>query len=103
MIDTPTAYVRESEWAILFNPGHTHAQVQFTFFYNDLVEQQISILAQRCCRVRMDERVRVNKHYGIRISSDQPIAAQWLRTVKWSNDSELMAYWSVPCVAGPLG
>ncbi len=103
VIDNPNAYVRESEWAILFNPSQTPAEVQLTLYYNDIVEQQVSIPAQRCCRIRMDDRVRVNKHYGIRISSDQPIAAQWLRTVKWSDDSELMAYWSVPCVAGPLG
>jgi hypothetical protein len=102
VIDTPHAYVRESEWAIVLNPGDAPATVTLTFFYEPRQQHTINVPPRRLRRVRMDDIARHNTHYGMRISSDCPVAAQWLRTVKWSDDSELMAYWSVPCVPGPL-
>ena len=50
----------------------------------------------------MDEIVRRNAHYGAHFRGDREVAAQWLRSVNWNECDELMAYWSVPCVPGPL-
>lgn len=97
-------YVRESEWAIVLNPGDDPARVTMTLHYNDdRAEHHVTVAPRRVCRVFMDPIARHNAHYGMTLSADQPVAAQWLRTVKWDDDSELMAYWSVPCVPGPIG
>jgi hypothetical protein len=97
-------WVRESEWALLLNPGDKDARVMMTLYYaaDDKQEIQVELPARRLCSLYMDQRARRNVHYGVHFHSDQPIAAQWLRTVKWSEESELMAYWSVPCITGPL-
>jgi hypothetical protein len=103
VIDMPERmWVRESEWAILLNPGDQPAQVTMKLHYTGIIEHQIEVPARRLRWLYMDDLARRNAHYGVHFESSQPIAAQWLRTVKWSEESELMAYWSVPCIAGPL-
>ena len=66
------------------------------------VERGITVPPQRLRVVHMDEIVRRNAHYGAHFRSDREVAAQWVRTVNWNDGDELMAYWSVPCVPGPL-
>jgi hypothetical protein len=104
VIDMPERmWVRESEWAVLLNPGHEDAQVTIALHYDDRVAQHtVDVPARRVKRVYMDDIARRNLHYGIHFSSDRPVAAQWLRTVNWFDRSELMTYWSVPCVPGTL-
>ncbi|MGQ9683236.1 MAG: sensory rhodopsin transducer [Anaerolineae bacterium] len=95
-------YVRESEWALLLNPGAVDAQVTMALHYDDIAEHKVTVPARRLRFVYMDEIARRNKHYGVHFQSDQPLAAQWLRTVNWYDSDEIMCYWSVPCVPGPL-
>ena len=104
VIDRPGAiWVRESEWAILLNPGDGDAQVRMALHYDDHVaEHVVSLPARRARRVYMDDLAERNKHYGVHFQSDQPIVAQWLRKVNWYDSDELMTFWSVPCVPGPL-
>ena len=103
VIDMPDRmYVRESEWALLLNPGDKPAQVTLALHYDKVVEHKVEVPARRLKALYMDDIARRNAHYGVHFKSDQPIAAQWLRAVNWNDRPELMAYWSVPCVPGPL-
>jgi hypothetical protein len=104
VIDMPgQVWVRESEWAILLNPGDRDSRLSMRLHYDEeMVEHTLELAARRVKRVYMDDIAQRNKHYGVHFSSDQPIVAQWLRTVNWYDRAELMAFWSVPCVPGPL-
>jgi hypothetical protein len=95
-------YVRESEWAVLLNPGDEPAKVTLALHYDHVVEHEVEVPARRLKVVYMDDVARRNAHYGVHFQSDQPIAVQWLRAVNWNDRAELMCYWSVPCVPGPL-
>lgn len=99
----PGIWVRESEWAILLNPGIASAQVTMNLHYDQIVPYVLEVPARRLKWVYMDEIAQCNRHYGVHFASDRPIAAQWLRTVMWNDRRELMAYWSVPCLPGRLG
>ncbi len=103
VIDNPNGiYVHESEWALILNPGDQAANVKLALHYKDVDVHSVNVPARRLKAVHMDEIARKNSHYGVHFQSDQPVAVQWLRTVSWYNRDELMGYWSVPCVAGPL-
>lgn len=103
VIDMPDQmYVRESEWAVFLNPGDAPANVTMHLHYDDVECHAVQVPARRVRAVYMDDIVRRNTHYGVHFVSDQPIAVQWLRTVMWNDRDELMAFWSVPCVPGPL-
>jgi len=104
VIDNPDGcYVRESEWAVVLNPGRQDARVTMVLHYaNGIREHEVKVPAQRLRRVPMDDLARRNAHYGVHFRTDQPVAAQWLRAVNWNDRDELMAFWSVPCVPGPL-
>ena len=103
VIDGPEhMYVRESEWAVFLNPGDEPATVTMALHYDDIDEHAVEVPARRLKVVYMDDVARRNSHYGVHFSSDQPIAAQWLRAVMWNDCDEVMAFWSVPCVPGPL-
>ena len=100
IIDLPEKlWIRESEWAIVLNPGLQDAQVTLLMYYGKkTIQKKFTVPAQRMQRIFMDDLAERNKHYGTRIISDHPIAAQWLRTVNWYDSPELMATWSVPAV-----
>ena len=103
VIDMPKRmYVRESEWAVLLNPGDVPAEVTMALHYDDIVEYPLTVPARRLKVVYMDDIARRNTHYGVHWTSDQPIAVQWLRAVLWNDRDEVMAFWSVPCAPGPL-
>lgn len=104
VIDSPdTIWVRESEWAILLNPGDEDGRVTMRLHYDhEVAEHTVIVPARRVRRVLLDDIAQRNKHYGVHFRSDQPIAAQWLRTVNWYDRAELMTFWSVPCAPGPL-
>jgi len=105
VIDMPDKiWVRESEWAVLLNPGDEEAVVTASLYYSTgLEERSVKVAPRRLLRLYMDEIARRNAHYGARFVSDRPIAAQWLRAVYWSDRPDLlMTYWTVPCVPGPL-
>lgn len=101
VIDAPAAiWVRESEWAIMLNPGDEDAHVTLRLHYEDeLAEHAVVVPARRVLRLYIDDIARRNAHYGVHFRSDCPIAAQWLRTVHWYDRAELMTFWSVPCTA----
>ncbi len=103
VIDMPDRmYVRESEWAFLLNPSDEPAQVTLALHYDEVVEHPVAVPARRLRVLYMDDIARRNAHYGVHFTSDRPIAAQWLRVVQWNDRPDLMAYWSVPCIPGPL-
>ena len=103
VIDNPKGiYVRESEWALILNPGDQATRVDLALHYADVDRHSVTVPARRLVAVYMDEIARRNSHYGVHFQSDQPVAIQWLRTVNWYDRDEVMAYWSVPCVPGPL-
>ena len=103
VIDMPDKmYVRESEWAVFLNPGDAPAKVDMALHYDDVETHVVKVPARRVKYVYMDDVARRNSHYGARFISDQPIAVQWQRAVLWNDRDELMAFWSVPCVPGPL-
>lgn len=93
-------WVRESEWAVMLNPGDTPAHVELGLFFRFFTRgHTIEVPPRRVRAVRMDDLVTLrNKHYGVRFASDVPIAAQWRRSVTWYGSDELMSFWSVPCV-----
>ncbi|MDI7274338.1 MAG: sensory rhodopsin transducer [Anaerolineae bacterium] len=95
-------YVRESEWALILNPGDVPARVRLDLHYDTVVQHEVDVPPRRLRAIYMDDVARRNAHYGVHFVSDQPVAVQWLRTVKWYDRDELMCYWSVPCVPGPL-
>lgn len=94
-------YVRESEWALILNPGDAPAQVTLALHYDEVEEHEVAVPARRLKVVYMDDVARRNSHYGVHFHGDRPVAVQWLRAVNWYDRPELMCYWSVPCVAGP--
>jgi hypothetical protein len=103
VIDMPdNIYVRESEWALILNPGDQAANVTLALHYKDIDKHSVTVPARRLKVVYMDEIARRNSHYGVHFMSDQPVAIQWLRSIAWYDRDELMGYWSVPCVPGPL-
>lgn len=103
VIDAPQRmYVRESEWALLLNPGDETAQVRMALYYDDVSEHLLEVQPRRLKWVYLDDIARRNVHYGAHFQSDRPIAVQWLREVRWNDRSDLMGYWSVPCVMAPL-
>jgi len=103
VIDRPQhVWIRESEWALLLNPGAAPVHVTMALHAATRSEHQVEVPARRLKTVFMDEIVERNVHYGVHFTADQPIAAQWLRTVNWYDRPDLMAFWSVPCARGPL-
>jgi len=96
-------YVRESEWAVILNPGDKPTAVTLALHYDKVVNHTVEVPARRLRCVYMDDIARRNAHYGVHFHSDVPVAVQWLRSVNWYDRDEVMAYWSVPCVPGPLG
>ncbi|TEU08938.1 MAG: hypothetical protein E3J25_11135 [Anaerolineales bacterium] len=105
VIDNPEGiWVRESEWAVVLNPGDRPAEVAMGLHYGDEVgEHRVEVPARRMKCLYMDDIAQRNRGYGIHFSSDQPVAVQWLRAVYWATRPVLMAFWSVPGVPGPLG
>ena len=92
-------WIKESEWAILLNPGSQNAQITLLMYHGKkTVRKTMTIPPNRVKRVLMDDLVEANQRYGARIQSDYPIAVQWLRRVYWYNSSELMTNWSIPAV-----
>lgn len=101
VLDKPNVlWIRESEWAVLLNPGDAPARIELGLFFRWFTKTHtIEVAPRRVRAVRMDDLVPIrNKHYGVRIASDVPIAAQWRRTVEWYDSPELMSFWSIPCV-----
>ena len=101
VIDNPrNLWIRESEWAVLLNPGDAPAHVDLSLFFKHWTRAHaIEIPPRRVRAVLMDDLVTLrNRHYGIRVSSDVPIAAQWRRTIEWYDSPELMSFWSIPLV-----
>ncbi len=105
VIDNPEGiWVRESEWAVVLNPGDRPVEVAMGLHYGDEVgEHRVEVPARRMKCLYMDDIAQRNRGYGIHFSSDQPVAVQWLRAVYWATRPVLMAFWSVPGVPGPLG
>ncbi len=95
-------WIKESEWAILLNPGDQKAQVRLLIYDGgEMKEHKLEIPPRRLKHIFMDEVVAHNKHYGAHFISDQPIAAQWLRTLHWYDSPEVMSFWSVPLAPRP--
>jgi hypothetical protein len=105
VINSPsTIWVREPENLIVLNPSAVPAAIKVDMAFDDGSRRKAEfvIQPQRLLYVSMDDIAIPNVHYGVKLTSDQPVAAQWQRIVKWYNSEEIMAYWSVPLVAGPL-
>jgi hypothetical protein len=67
-----------------------------------LKELEVQVPARRLKVVYMDDVAPRKGFYGVRFSSNEPVATQWLRQVMWNQGDEVMAFWSVPCRPGPL-
>lgn len=92
-------WIRESEWAVMLNPGDQPAEVEIVLHYGaEKVPQLVTIPPRRVKRLFMDDIARPNRHYGVTVTSDRNIAVQWLRQVNWHDSPEPMAFWSVPAV-----
>jgi hypothetical protein len=105
VIDNPTRiWVRESEWAFVLNPHAQPAEVTLDLRYtqDEVARHVLYVPAQRLHVLALDDLVQRNRHYGAHFAADRPVAAQWMRVVKWDDQSEIMTFWSVPCVSGPL-
>lgn len=90
-------FIREREWALILNPGDQPARVRLSLCYRDWEQTEAVVIPpQRLRAVAMDSLAHANQHYGIDISSDIPVAVQWRREVRWNDERELMAFWSVP-------
>lgn len=98
VIDSPKAYwIRESEWTIVLNPGDEPADVTIGTFYRWFTRHHgVTVPPRRVTAVRMDDIVLENRHYGVRVSSDRPVAVHTHRTVYWYDSPEVMTFWSTP-------
>jgi hypothetical protein len=96
-------WLKESERIVFLNPGDETASIEMTGYSRGKVwKLTAEVPARRMKSVLMDPLVAPNQHYGLRVASDAPIAAQWLRSVLWYDSEELMAFWSQPLVPAPL-
>jgi hypothetical protein len=88
---------------LVFNPGGRDASCRVTIstFSADARAKTVTVPARRLARVYMDDVAKRNEHYGARISADRPMAAQWVREIRWFDGDELMSVWSLPCAASP--
>jgi hypothetical protein len=105
VIDNPgRIWVRESEWAFVLNPQMEPVEVTLHLCYaqDEVVAHRLQVPGQRLRVLALDDLVQRNRHYGAYFAADRPVAAQWMRVVKWDDQSEVMTFWSVPCVPGPL-
>jgi hypothetical protein len=105
VIDNPARlWVRESEWAFVLNPHLQPAEVTLDLCYSleERGRHTFHVPGQRLHVLAMDELVQRNRHYGVYFAANRPVAAQWMRVVKWDDLSEIMTFWSVACVPGPL-
>lgn len=98
-------YVKEVEWVIVLNPGNRPAGVKLELHYGDgsIAEHPVEVGARRLKAVCVDDIGRQNAHYGLYVRSDTPVAVQSARGFYWYDRPDLMNYWTVPCVPGPLG
>jgi len=112
VIDTPKAWVRESEWNLILNPRERPAETVTTLYYTDGTVQKLNYTVQpeRLKCIYLDDVVEKKMGYGTKIESTEPVAAQHLRVVYWTNKDEtaywantpVMAFWSLPfCPAPP--
>lgn len=104
IVSPETIWVLEHEWLILCNPNQEPAKiaVETMFRKGDSQSFELTLPPERIQYVFMDEKVPTLRHYGAKVTSDNPVSAQWLRTVNWYDRSEMMSSWSVPLVPGPL-
>jgi hypothetical protein len=99
VIQSPTAFIRESEWAIVLNPGTDTAHVRVAAGLGGLrVLHHESIPPRRLRWIAMDSLVPHDTNYGAVLLSDRPVVANWRRIVQWADKRELMAFWSAPMV-----
>ena len=99
VLDAPGGlWIKESEWAVILNPGDRPAEVTLRQHYDGAIRERAYVVPpRRRLTVFMDPLVEPNRHYGLRLTSSRPVAAQWLRQVAWTDSDEVMAFWSVPC------
>jgi len=105
VIDAPAGtWVRESETALLLNPGASDAAVRLEIFNGGpTLVREVAVPALRLSAVEMDGIVPKNRNYAVRIRSDRPIAAQWRRDLFRAGSDEPMSFWSVPAVRPETG
>ncbi len=98
--DSPhTLWIRESEFALLLNPGDDSATVTLTLHYGPTVRSQVLTIPPRRLKMHFMDPVAVpNEHYGVSVSSTTEVAFQWLRLMRWHESEEPMTFWSVPGV-----
>lgn len=103
VLDDPRGmWARESEWTLVLNPGDEPAAVTLATFYRWFTRHAaVEVPARRVRAVKMDDLVVPNRHYGLRVTSDRPVAVQSRRVVYWNDSPDVMTLWSVPCVALP--
>lgn len=104
ILDNPSRlWVKESEYCLILNPGAQAAEVTLALHYADGVEERaVRVGPRRLECVFMDPLARKNVHYGVLCTADLPVAAQWIREVRWYHRPDPMTFWSVPFVPGPL-
>lgn len=92
-------WIRETEWALVLNPGADSAHVRLLLSQrNTQRTHDVTVPPYRLGALEMVGIAAHNEHYGVEITSDVPVAAQWRREVYWPGSDELMAFWSVPAV-----
>lgn len=98
VLDSPQGlWIRESEWALVLNPGDAAARVSIHLYGSGWSRQhELEVPPRRLRAVYMDDVAPRNQLYGVEFESDRPVAAQWVREVRWYDSPEMMAYWSVP-------
>lgn len=90
-------WLRETETAILLNPGDENAEVRFEFLLDgERRTHRVEVPARRLRRVSLAGLVPANRHYGTTIESDQPILAQWRREVYREGSPRPLSFWSLP-------
>jgi hypothetical protein len=102
VMDDERYWVRETETTLVLNPGDRDADVKLSTFYRPLARHQhVQVPARRLAAIRMDDLAFANHHYGLRITSDRPVAAQSRRVVYWHGAPDVMTFWSTPLAALP--
>ena len=92
-----TLWIRESEYALMLNPGDDSVTVTLTLHYGTTSRRQVvTVPPRRLKRLFMDPIAVPNEHYGVSVRSTHPIAFHWLRMMYWQGTDEPMTFWSVP-------
>lgn len=97
VLQGPGSWLRESEWLAAVVPETEPVAARLLLHAGaESRELPLTLAGRRLTLLFMDDKMPPHRHYGVELAADRPVAAAWLREVRWQDDDEPMAFWSVP-------